>query len=159
MFNRILVFFSIIFCTISCNTDGVPETDNIPETENVEEEVKEDITEVELFERLDIMEINEKISETEETLSPKGIMEMYYPVGKESEEGNETIITKENSLEHEETEVVLVHDGLMDDSVKGFQYVMVLKQQEEKWKVVSLKRNWKCYEGRGHTFWGIDNCK
>lgn len=154
---RILFLFTVLLI-ISCNSVENPEKENIPASETPQEEEVEVAPEVELFERLDILGINQRISEAEEPLSPSQIMKMYYPTEEESSEGKESVDIKENVLEHEEMEVVLIHDYQMDDSVKGAKYIMVLKKQGEDWKVVSLKKNWKCYKGRGHTFWGIDTC-
>lgn len=52
----------------------------------------------------------------------------------------------------------LVVEGLMDDSVKGEQILMVAEKKGQQWKVISIKKNWKCYPGRGHQDWTTELC-
>lgn len=110
----------------------------------------------EKFKQVNFYELNQKISQSTEALSSKDVMKLYYP--KEDEEGKEKITMEEQILSNGNVEVVLIHDNQSDDSVRGSKYVLELEKQENQWIVVSLKRNWRCWDGRGHTGWGIELC-
>ncbi len=86
-------------------------------------------------------------------------MRMYYPYKVETSEGNEIITMHTTRLNKENVEVILIHDNFLNDSVKGEKYVLYLKNIDSKWIVISLKKNWKCRDGRGHKDWGIGLCK
>ncbi len=150
--------FLICILIISCNQGNPNDQKESPSSE------QKDTTQVitpaptENFQALDFEDLNKKITELTESISPQSIMKMYYPNEVESGEGNESITMNETTLKNGNIEVVLIHDNLLDDSVKGEKYVMKLKKQDAKWTVVSLKKNWKCREGRGHTAWGINSC-
>lgn len=55
--------------------------------------------------------------------------------------------------------ITLVHDKLLDDSQRATKIVMdALWNTDSTWKVNGIQKNWKCWEGRGHTDWGIEFC-
>ena len=110
------------------------------------------------FKEVDFSELNKEIAGIEKALTPKEIMKIYYPAEVEGEEGNQLITLKERTLDDGNVEVVLIHDNQLDDSVQGHKYHMELTKKEDKWTVVSLKNNWKCWEGRGHTDWSVEYC-
>lgn len=149
----------LLFITVflfSCNQ----KTGNNSESPQVPEKQEKASTELvnEEFELLSIDEINQTISKSDDELSAQDIIKIYYPMEVESDEGNEKIETFETSLENGNTEITLIHDNFMDDSQRGVKYVMVLKEVDDKWTVVSVKKNWRCWEGRGNTDWGIELC-
>jgi len=150
---RYLFFFFIASLIFSCNQESEKE----PQNELTPKQA--DVKSNEEYEELDISEINKKIAESVERLNPEDIMRMYYPYKVKTNEGNEIITMHTRRLNKENIEVVLIHDNLLDDSVKGEKHIMYLKNIDSKWIVVSLKKNWKCRDGRGHTDWGIGLCK
>jgi len=111
---------------------------------------------IEKFENVNISDLNTKLSQITKNLTPKDIMKVFYPYEVESGEGNEKITISEKTLNDDVVVVELIHDNLLDDSVKGEKYLMELKKQENSWKVVSLKKNWKCW--RGNADWGTESC-
>ena len=102
--------------------------------------------------------LSEVLNSQNSDLSALEIMRLYYPISVESGEGNEIIQTTETTLENGNIVVTLIHDNLLDDSVKGVKYLLELKKVTDKWTVISLKKNWKCWNDRGHTDWGIEFC-
>ena len=150
---RFLYFLLMVSLIFSCNQKHKkePPKEQTPKQANIENTGE--------YEELDITEINKKITESAEKLAPEDIMIMYYPYKVETDEGNEMITMNTTRLDKENIEVVLIHDNFLDDSVKGEKYVMSLKKIDSKWMVVSLKKNWKCWDGRGHKDWGIELCK
>lgn len=152
-----IIFFLFFIFLLSCSNEDKETVENI--STEIEKPVEEEIPEIELFEREDILAINRKIAKMDSIVGLKEIMELYYPYETETNEGNEKITITEKSLEHEITEVTLIHDNLMDDSMKAIKYIMLLKQQKGKWTIISIKKNWKCRKGRGHAYWGIDLCE
>lgn len=110
------------------------------------------------FENLEIQEFNNSLSTEKNELSAKDVMHLYYPIEIENAEGKEEITIDEKTLDNGNTLVTLIHDNQMDDSVKGDKLVMELSKIDGKWKALSIKKNWKCYDGRGHTDWGTEFC-
>ena len=74
-------------------------------------------------------------------------------------EGKEEITITTKNISSNRVEVTLIHDNLLDDSMRGKKFVMVLNKKGRKWMVSSIKKNWRCWINRGHENWGIENCK
>ena len=113
----------------------------------------------EKYSSIDVSQLNQDIAGSSTELTPKAIMEMFYPNKVETGEGNERIDIQEESLGNGIQRVTLVHENMMDDSLNGEKYVMLLSKQGDRWSVISLEKNWKCQEDRGHTTWGIEPCE
>jgi hypothetical protein len=128
---RILIFLLVVNGLVACNED---------------------------FVSLDVTEFNQKISTDTNIRTAVDLMKLYYPPP-ESTEGNQEYVVKSQLNSSGEYEVLLIHDGLLDDSVKANQFVMKARKENKIWTVISLKHRWKCYENRGHTEWGIENCR
>ena len=55
--------------------------------------------------------------------------------------------------------ITLIHDKLLDDSQRATKIVMdALQQSNGAWQVQGIRKNWKCWEGRGHTDWSVEPC-
>ena len=153
----LLLFASTLGLLSSCNEQG----------SNISKELKEQNVEVEkpgqkdkeFFELINTNELNKMLSRENKDLSAEDVMKIYYPAKVETGEGNEKIEISEEIATNGNTIVTLIHDNLLDDSVKGEKYLMELKKTEDKWVVISLIKNWKCRNGRGHTDWGIELCR
>lgn len=107
---------------------------------------------------VDTDDINQKLNKRIENLSAKEVMKLYYPINVNGKEGNEKIEVSEKNAENGNTLIILIHDNLLDDSLKGEKHIMELKMTNNKWTVISIKKNWKCQSNRGHTQWGIEMC-
>ncbi len=152
---RIIFIMLLSVILFSCNQN----TDRKEVIESPIEEAKTDIeTSSEDFEHFETDEFNQIVAGHEKDLSAKEVMQLYYPFEVENSEGNEEININEKTLENGNTLVTLIHDNQMDDSVKGEKFIMELAKSEGQWNVLSIKKNWKCYEGRGHTDWGTAFC-
>lgn len=116
-------------------------------------------TKSEKFEMINTDEANRMLDKESENLTVQEVMKLYYPKKIETGEGNEKIEISEHILDNGNTIVILIHDNLLDDSIKGEKYLMELKKTNDKWKIISIKKNWKCWNGRGHTDWGIELCR
>lgn len=110
------------------------------------------------FETLNSGNLNKLLAEKDENLSAQDVIKLYYPEEVEIGEGNEKIEISEKKLENGNTLVTLIHNNLLDDSLKGEKYIMELNSTNDKWNVISIKKNWKCRLGRGHTDWGVKLC-
>ncbi|UMB61394.1 hypothetical protein MHL31_04115 [Lutibacter sp. A80] len=115
--------------------------------------------ETEKFKELNSEEINQLLKLKEDDFSAKDVIKLYYPIEINEGEGNETIEISEKTLKNGNTLVTLIHDNLLDDSIKAKKYILELKNENNRWIVISIKNSWKCREGRGHTNWGIELCK
>lgn len=157
----ILLMLPMISCNNNANkkNEETAQTEEPQEVQAIKAEENESKSEGEKFEEVDPSELNQLLAEKEEELSAQEVMKLFYPYEPESEEeGNETIEITETTSDNGNTIVTLIHDGLMDDSLMGEKYIMELTKVGNKWKALSIKKNWKCWEGRGHTDWGIDSC-
>jgi hypothetical protein len=106
--------------------------------------------------RDDISSFNKIIEKRTDIKSAREVMIIYFnylPVEKDSD-----YTIEEEDLTTGRTRVTLICDNLLDDSMKGLKLVMITNFDGTKWKVVIVQRNWKCYEGRGHTNWGTEPC-
>ena len=139
---------------ISCNQKANKNNSSAQESET---QMKADQGN-EAFQTLETNEINSMLATKTENLTPKDVMELYYPAKAETGEGNEKIDIMEKNLDNGNVLVTLIHDNMMDDSVKGKKYVMELKKNNSNWKVLSIKYNWICWKDRGNTDWGTKLC-
>ena len=108
---------------------------------------------------VDTDEINQILTKNNESLSAQEVMKLYYPIKVITGEGNEKIEISEKIAGDGNTLLTLIHDNLLDDSIKGEKHIMELKLTNGKWTVLSVKKNWKCRNNRGHNSWGIGMCK
>jgi hypothetical protein len=104
----------------------------------------------------DISGFNKTIQLKTDIKSAKEVMILYndYLPG----ERDSRYSIEEETLTPGRFRVTLIRSKIPDDSMEGEKLVMVVKHDGEKWKVIVVERNWRCYPGRGHTDWGIDPC-
>ncbi len=154
---KIIIIILLTMTLISCNRKTDEKNKEITVSE--EKQNSQINSAYEKFEMLKADELNEMLAKENENLTVKDVMKLYYPKKAEPGEGNEKIEISEHILDNGNTVVILIHDNLLDDSVKGEKHLMELKKTNDKWKVVSIKKNWKCWNDRGHTNWGIELCR
>lgn len=75
-----------------------------------------------------------------------------------SRQGNEEVTVTSAMLNNFITEVTLIHDNLLDDSIKAIKYVVQFAAIQEQLEIISIKTNRKCWEDRGHSHWDSNNC-
>lgn len=110
----------------------------------------------EKFEYVDSTKFNNSIANRTDIETAEEIIELYY--GFPENEGTQNISIGTKELELGKIQVTLVHDDLKDDSLRALKIVMIVKQINQSWTVIEIKKNWKCWEGRGHTNWGTEYC-
>lgn len=157
MSKTILIILAIAL--ISCNDKTDNKSKETPSSQKNQEVQIKTTNKNEKFKEVNTDKFNQLLAQKEENFSAKDIMKLFYPKTIKTGEGNEEIEISEKTSDNGNTVVTLIHDNLRDDSVKGEKYIMALKKSNEKWIVVSIKKNWKCRDGRGHTNWGVDLCK
>ncbi|WP_340062980.1 hypothetical protein [Ascidiimonas aurantiaca] len=153
-----MIMMILTITLISCNlkTDKKKEGTTLSEKE---QEVQVKITNKnEEFKEISSDDFNQLLIEKGAHLSAKDVMKLFYPNKVETGEGNEKIEILEKTSDNGNVVVTLIHDNLLDDSVRGEKYIMELTRSNDQWTVLSIKKNWKCWEGRGHTDWGIELC-
>ncbi|UMB54829.1 hypothetical protein MKD41_04995 [Lutibacter sp. A64] len=151
---RKIITLLLTMVLLSCNNKQ-HKTDKI----NEEKGTTQHITSVnEKFKELNPETINVLLKSKNGSVSANEVMKIYYPHEVTIGEGNESIEISEAKLENGNTLVTLVHDNLLDDSIKAKKIILELKNENNRWFVVSIKNNWKCRVGRGHTDWGIELC-
>jgi hypothetical protein len=110
----------------------------------------------EKFNTIDPAEFNTSISGRTDIKTPEDLIKLYYNYP-ESLEGKKVAITSKKS--GDSYTITLIHEGLEDDSIEGKKVEMKAKQVGNTWQVLSIHGSFKCYQGRGHTGWGVENCR
>ncbi len=158
---KFLVLYFILLTTGACSQSVKQENNQIPDIEKGDSQIDKKASissdSIEEFKIIDVSKLNAELSQKTTIISPKDIMKMYYPYVP-GREGNQEIIISDKTLSSGNVEVTLIHDNMLDDSMKGAKYIMELKKLDDNWTVLSLKKNWKCWADRGHTNWGIKLC-
>ena len=108
------------------------------------------------YKEVDPAAFNTKIASRTDLEKPKDVMKLYYGIDSLQQYKDLSIAVKKR--QDERFEITLVHDRLEDDSMRGMQIVMVVQKSGNVWIVHSIHENWKCWEGRGHTEWGVEMC-
>ncbi len=56
--------------------------------------------------------------------------------------------------------VILIFDDIPDDdSVSGYRYDIKLKKDSKGvWQVIEARKSWRCWQDRGHRYFGIEPC-
>jgi len=104
-----------------------------------------------------IAQLNQKI--VDQNLKTGEEIMRAYNSEKSADEGNYTYTVTEKNVDEKTLEVTLIEDGILDDSVAGQKVVMTLKKTNGTFKVVLIKKNYKCWQGRGHQNWSAELCR
>jgi len=110
----------------------------------------------EKFEYVDSTNFNNSIANRTDIETAEELILFYY--GYSESEGTPNISIETKELELGNIQVTLVHDEMKDDSMRAVKIVMTVKHTGQSWVVIEIKKNWKCWEGRGHTNWGTEYC-
>ena len=111
---------------------------------------------MESFESIDPTEFNNLIAGRAEIETAEELILIYYnyPDG----EGIPNLTIAKRDLGDNKIELTLIHDGQEDDSQRALKIVMTVMQTGQTWAVLEIKKNRKCWDGRGHTNWGKKWC-
>jgi hypothetical protein len=69
-----------------------------------------------------------------------------------------TLVTKQAPEGGDRAVVTATLEGLLDDSVSSVRYVLVVRRDEEGWRLVSAHHTQRCRAGRGHAEFSADPC-
>lgn len=108
------------------------------------------------FDTIDPANFNKKIKTRTDIETAEELIEIYYNYP--PNQGTAKIKIESQELESGLVEVTLIHDGQEDDSQRATKIVMTVELKDETWIVREIKTNRKCYDGRGHTNWGVEWC-
>ena len=150
---RPIINLLILVLILSCNQTTEKQQANF--SEGQEENTLITMNDEENFETLDVEGFNDFLAK-EKSYSKIEVMLLFYPGEIEPPKDSEKADFQEEVLANGNTLVTLIHDNLENDSLKGYKYILELKRKNNKWMVVSAKSNWRYYDGKGHTHWGIE---
>ena len=108
------------------------------------------------FDSINPTEFNQRISKRTDIKTAKELIEIYYDYPKN--EGVPKLTFKNKIINEELIEITLIHDYQEDDSERAIKIIMTAELKNKKWSVKEIKKNRKCWDGRGHTNWGIELC-
>jgi len=110
----------------------------------------------EAFKTIDAKKFNEKIATRTDIKTPQELIKLYYDYSESA--GNPKLTIEAKDLGNNSFEIILIQEGFEDDSQSSQKIVMTAKQTGLTWIVKEIKENWKCWDGRGQTSWGIRPC-
>lgn len=110
----------------------------------------------EAFENMDTEMINKEIAGNNNIKSAEELITIYYNYP--NSESKPDLKIGKREIENDVFEITLIHNNQADDSQKAEKIIMVAKKFGKLWSVKNIRRNWKCYDGRGHTDWGTETC-
>lgn len=122
-------------------------------------EVATELPNKETFKMID-MSIIENLNDTissRDIKTEEEILHVYKPKSMETE-GNYSYSISKSDIGNDSQEVILIEDGLMDDALAAEKTIMIIKKENSKLKVVSIKENYKCRKDRGHQNWSAELC-
>lgn len=110
----------------------------------------------EAFQNIDPTEFNDLLSERSDIETGEALMKAYYnpTLG----EGKPVLTIESLPYKKDMLIITLIHDGLLDDSMRAMKIILIAKKEQAYWKVLEIKKNWKCRVDRGHEDWGIELC-
>jgi hypothetical protein len=73
-------------------------------------------------------------------------------------EGNQSLSIHTVKTRGTNNAIILIHEGLMDDSQEAIQIKMKPYFNGKIWHVLEVRKNWKYHENRGHNSWGTESC-
>ena len=149
------IFFTLVTVLMfsACNEN----VDNNESTKEVE--VVTGMDNKETFKMIDmsiVENLNDSISSRDMKIEEE-IMHIYKPKSTETE-GNYSYTISKNDIGNDSQEVILIEDGLMDDALAAEKTIMIIRKENSKLKVISIKENYKCRKGRGHQNWSAELC-
>lgn len=90
--------------------------------------------------------------------TPVGVATQLFGQGSEAREF--TMCVKSNGESADSARVIVVHDGLLNDSVRSMKLNAVLfKAPDGLWRVRRLEYSYRCWRGRGHLKYSPQPCK
>lgn len=144
---------------VACNqADNSPAEENVDSSQQVStKKTSEPIHDVGGFIEEDATDLNHEISAHGKAMIPEEIVKMYYP--HKAETTKQTISINKEAMEDGNTKVTLIDDNMASETQKTIKIELILQPVGKAWKVIKIQKQWKCYEGKGHTDWGIQTCK
>ena len=67
--------------------------------------------------------------------------------------------TNKNPEYPQTTDVIIINEGLLDDSVRSVKYKLTLKKVDSIWIIKDAAKTFKCWKGRGHEDFSAELCK
>lgn len=108
------------------------------------------------FKIIDPSQFNQSIANRTDINSAKQLVKVYYNYP--NKEGEPNLFISEEKLENGNIRVTLIHDAQEDDSQRATKIILTTRFTNNQWYVLDIKRNHKCWDGRGHTDWGTEWC-
>lgn len=110
----------------------------------------------EKFKTIDPTDFNKKINTRTDIKSVEQLARLFYDFPEN--EGIPHLEIESRELMDNKFEVTLIHDNQQDDSQRATKLILIAEQKNDTWSILEIKENWRCYQGRGHTDWGIEYC-
>ena len=152
--------FPILICAVVICLSCKSESSKSEDSSNIAEVVLDStfsagflIGRDEEFKSVDESILNSRLITMDKEISVGEVAQMLFLPG--TFKGNENIAVQYDTLENGNMMAIIIHDQLPNQYMEAEKFVMILRQNGEKWKIVSLKKNWKCKKGQS---WGIRIC-
>lgn len=103
-----------------------------------------------------VASLNQRIKE-QGVHTEEAIMQLYAPKAAVAE-GKYTYTITPKKIDSNHTQLTLVEEGILDDSLTGLMVVMNIEKSEGTYKVTAIKEAYKCWKGRGNENWNPEKC-
>lgn len=157
---RQILTIAFIIGLFSASCKEVKNTDNKTGVSQSKPEIKTETTSnKESFKSIDdstIVKLNQTIAAQKLKIEEE-IMNLYRTKSNETE-GNYTYSVTKKDIDKNTKEITLIEDGMLDDSQAGLKVIMILRNENNVVKIVSIKENYKCWKNRGHENWSAELC-
>ena len=165
------LYFLLISCfnlLIACQTDTTPVTvelntdqDTISNEPSSHNEQEKPVTQKETFDLVPegmYRDLNKKLAASSKKISPKEVVQMYYPAEISKSTSFEKIEVQ-TKKEGAKTIVTLTHDNQSEHiRIQGHRIVMILEQKDAHWQIVSIQQQYKCWIREESSLWSNDKC-
>jgi len=159
MYKQIIitVVFFVFFSSCKNNNENSEKIKTNVATPVVNEKKVANDLEYKMIDTSVIEALNKSILENK-IKDVKAILSFYRPKNNEAE-GDYSYSISSKAIDNKSKELTLIEDGIMDDSQKGLKIIMVVENENNSYRVNSIKESYKCWTGRGHENWSAELCK
>jgi len=164
MIKSTLFFVLVAIFFTACSNEPTADkptatTENTTTNSTVDASATEPKAPLPSFEEVDPSRFNAQLAAEKKTLSPKEVIQLYYPAVVPKEDNSYQKIDIETRTEGSQTIVTLTHDNQPHIVIQGHRIIMTLEQKDKQWTVISMKQQFKCWvRDKKAVAWSADRC-
>ena len=155
MKGKSIILSGIFIALLGCHTKNTSEPNKDQDPKGEIKSGKGIITETFVQIESDVIDkLNEDII-SNSISNAADVIDFYKPKSEQTE-GNYSYTSSSKRIDDQTYEYTVTETGLLDDSVEGIKSVILVKNENDIFKIISIKENYRCY--RGHKDWSAERC-